>query len=237
MSALSKDELGFVRARGYGRTSKAELDALLNVGSDESVYVSSVENGVRKSKVLGNARDINTKSGDTFTVGPRVTKAAFLDGLFGQQPRPREGAVKPPTPSAMQPSGKTQQRLQEEIAALKRAGFGWIEPPKPTQWGWTVELKGIILPNGTRTNALVLLPDTYPLVSPIGFYIKTGAATANLDTSHLFDNKAFHGAVNLSEHGWQWFCGIAEGWKPNRHTLVSYINIVFMLFNDAGAKP
>ena len=85
MSALSKDELGFVRARSYGRTNKAELNALLNAGSDEEIYVSSVENGVRKSKVLGKASVINTKSGDTFSVGPRVTKAAFFDDLFGQQ--------------------------------------------------------------------------------------------------------------------------------------------------------
>jgi hypothetical protein len=79
---------------------------------------------------------------------------------------------------------------------------------------------------------MVLVPDNYPLVSPIGFYVKQGAATAKLDTSHLFEQRAYHGAVNLSEHGWQRFCGIAEGWKPGKHTLVSYISIVFMLFND-----
>ena len=231
MSALSKDELGFVRARSYGRTNKTELTALLNAENDEEIYVSSVENGARKSKVLDKESVINTKSGDTFTVGPRVTKAAFFDALFGQQPA--TGAA-PKSPAS--PNTKTQQRLQEEIAGLKRAGYGWIEPPTHTQWGWVVELKGIVLPNGVKTNAMVLLPDTYPLVSPIGFYIKNGASVASLDTSHLFNKTVYHGAVNLSEHGWQWFCGIAEGWKPNKHTLVSYINIVFMLFNDQGAK-
>ncbi len=232
MSALTKDELGFVRARSYGRTNKAELNALLNVGGDEEIYVSSIENGVRKSKVLGNANEVNTKSGDTFSVGPRVTKAALLDELFGGLPRSTGTTPKLFT----QPNTKTQQRLQAEIAGLKRAGYGWIEPPTHTQWGWVVELKGIVLPNGVKTNAMVLLPDTYPLVSPIGFYIKNGAPVAGLDTSHLYSKSAYHGAVNLSEQGWQWFCGIAEGWKPNKHTLVSYINIVFMLFNDQGAK-
>ena len=232
MSALTKDELGFVRARSYGRTNKAELNALLNVGGDEEIYISSIEHGVRKSTVLGNANEVNTKSGDTFSVGPRVTKAALFNELFGGLPR-STGTT--PT-QATQPNTKTQHRLQVEIAGLKRAGYGWIEPPTHTQWGWVVELKGIVLPNGVKTNAMVLLPDTYPLVSPIGFYIKNGAPVAGLDTSHLYSKSAYHGAVNLSEQGWQWFCGIAEGWKPNKHTLVSYINIVFMLFNDQGAK-
>jgi len=171
--------------------------------------------------------DIKTKAGDTFSVGPRVTKAAFLNGLLGQR---KSG--QPAKPVRQQGSPKTQQRLQQEIAALKRAGFGWAEPAQQTEWGWMVRLKGVTLPNGVRTDAMVLVPDNHPLVSPIGFYVRQGAVTAQLDTSHLFEQRAYHGAVNLSEHGWQWFCGIAEGWKPGKHTLVSYINIVFMLFND-----
>jgi len=228
MSGLSKDELGFVRSRGYGRTSRAELNSLLNVESGDEVYVSSVENGVRTSRPLNQNGDIKTRAGDTFSVGPRVTKAALLQNLMeqfqsmqpSQPPRQNRGAT------------KTQQRLQQEIAGLKRAGFGWVEPAQQTEWGWMVRLKGVTLPNGVRTDAMVLLPDNYPLVSPIGFYVRQGAATANLDTSHLYGQRAYHGAINLSEHGWQWFCGIAEGWKPGKHTLVSYINIVFMLFND-----
>jgi len=227
MSGLSKDELGFVRARGYGRTSRAELNGLLNVEPGEQVYVSTVENGVRTSKPLNQSGDINTKAGDTFSVGPRVTKAAFLNGLLEQLQ-----SGQPTKPIRQQGSSKTQQCLQQEIAALKRAGFGWAESAQQTEWGWMVRLKGVTLPNGVRTDAMVLVPDNYPLVSPIGFYVKQGAATAKLDTSHLFEQRAYHGAVNLSEHGWQWFCGIAEGWKPGKHTLVSYISIVFMLFND-----
>lgn len=232
MSALSKDELGFVRARSYGRTNHAELNALLNTGRDEEVYVSSVTNGVRTTKVLDkNAAEVITKAGDTFSVGPRVTKATFMELFRSAHQSPAQKNTAPPVAQS-QPN----QRLHAEIAGLKRAGYGWIAPPQHTQWGWMVELKGIVLPNGIRTNALVLLPDTYPLASPIGFYIQKGAATANLDTSHLFSTKSYHGAVNLSEQGWQWFCGIAEGWKPHKHTLVSYINIVFMLFNDKGGK-
>ncbi|MDD2658820.1 MAG: hypothetical protein PHY54_03945 [Methylococcales bacterium] len=228
MSGLSKDELGFVRARGYGRTSRAELNQLLNVEPGEQVYVSTVENGVRTSKPLDQNGEVKTKGGDTFSVGPRVTKAAFLNSLLEQLQTSQ--SAKP----VLQHHGssKTQQRLQQEIAGLKRAGFGWAEPAQQTGWGWMVRLKGVTLPNGVRTDAMVLVPDNYPLVSPIGFYVKQGAATAKLDTSHLFEQRAYHGAVNLSEHGWQWFCGIAEGWKPGKHTLVSYINIVFMLFND-----
>ncbi|MFM8341738.1 MAG: hypothetical protein ACKN9F_05920 [Methylomonas sp.] len=226
MSGLSKDELGFVRAHGYGRTSRAELGKLLKVETDEDLYVSSINKGVRTSKLVNQKDNIQIKSGDTFSVGPRVTKASLFSSLLN----PEHKATKPRSQNHV--GSKTEQRLRQEIAGLKRAGYGWVEPAQKTEWGWMVRLKGVILPNGVRTDAMVLLPDNYPLVSPIGFYVKQGAETANLDTSHLFENRAYHGALDLSEHGWRWFCGIAQGWKPGKHTLVSYINIVFMLFND-----
>jgi hypothetical protein len=98
-----------------------------------------------------------------------------------------------------------------------------------------VRLRGLTLPGGVRTDALVLLPNNYPLAGPIGFYVREGAATGALDTSHLFDELVAHGAPDLSARGWQWFCGIAEGWQPGRHTLVSYLTLVLALFNDRGA--
>jgi hypothetical protein len=229
MSGLSKDELGFVRARGRGRTSRAELSQLLNTQPGEAIYRATVENGVRTSKPVEDSGEIKTKSGDTFSVGPRVTKAALFANWLT-----RNGANHTARPHSGS-SSQVEQRLQQEVAALKRAGFGWAQPAQKTDWGWMVLMNGITLPNGIRTEAMVLLPDNYPLVSPIGFYVKQGAATAHLDTSHLFKQSAFHGAVDLSAHGWQWFCGIAEGWQPGRHTLVSYISIVFMLFNDPNS--
>nr|NJM02831.1 hypothetical protein [Desulfobacula sp.] len=71
----------------------------------------------------------------------------------------------------------------------------------------------------------------YPHASPIGFYLKAGANTGGLDTGHLY-NAAYHGAIDLSAHGWQWFCGIAEGWKPGRHNLVTYLSMVLTMLAE-----
>ena len=68
MSGLSKDELGFVRAHGYGRTSRAELGKLLKVETDEDLYVSCINKGVRTSKLVNQKDNIQIKSGDTFSV-------------------------------------------------------------------------------------------------------------------------------------------------------------------------
>jgi hypothetical protein len=123
-------------------------------------------------------------------------------------------------------------KLKREAQELQEAGFGAVPEPEMAKWGWSVRLKGVVLPDGTRSDAMILLPKNYPLASPVSFYLKKRALTGKLDTSHLFADKAYHGALNLSAEGWQWFCGIAEGWRPNRHTLLSYIAIVFALFNN-----
>jgi len=203
MGALRKDELGFLRASSFSRVRRQEIEHLLEVTVDEQVYLSTYEGGVRTAKPLESTSEISVKSGDMFCLGPRITKAAELP-----------------------------EQIRKEADALSRAGFGSIGKPVHTEWGWQLELKGMILPGGMRTDALVLLPKNYPLASPIGFYVRRGAKVGKLDPEHIFPNSAHHGAENLSKEGWQWFCGIAEGWKPNRHTIVSYISMVFSLFND-----
>lgn len=231
MSRLVKDELGFVRARAYGRTSREELGQILDVDCDEEIYRSTVENGSRTSKRVSD-EEVRTNPGDTFSVVPRVKKAAPMGSLWSQLVNKKLSRQEPQASNGT----SSNQRLLKEIAALKRAGYGWIEPPSKTEWGWMVRMKGVVLPGGVRTDAMVLLSENYPLVAPIGFYVRKGAHTSKLDASHLFKNGAYHGAVDLSEHGWQWYCGIAEGWKPGKHTLVSYLNIVFMLFNEDSNK-
>src|SRR6266498_1704519 len=202
MSTLAKDELGFVRARRYGRISGRELHDLLDVSPNEQIYVSGVEGGVRTARPIESAATMDAKPGDTFTVGPRITKA----------------------------SSDLPEQIRKETDALQRSGFGSVQKPCATEWGWGLRLKGLTLPGGMRTDALILLPRSYPLTSPIGFYIRKGAETGHLDEDHLFD-AAYHGAKNLSKDGWQWFCGILLGWKPGRHTLVTYLSIVLSLFN------
>ncbi len=203
MDALTKDELGFVRARKFGRVSRKEMDDLLGTKSDEQVYKAGVDKGVRTAKPLDPSDDIELRPGDTFTVGPRITKAA----------------------------NNLPEQIRKEADALQRSGFGSVDRPIKTEGYWKIRLKSLTLPGGIRTDALVLLPLNYPLASPIGFYVHEGAATGSLDTTHLFDG-AYHGAPDLSGDGWQWFCGIAQGWKPGRHTLVTYLSLVLSLFNE-----
>jgi len=218
MSELTRDELGFVRARRYGRVDRHTLETVLQPQASEQVYVTGVRAGVRTAERVTEDR-YPIRPGDTFTLGPRITKAA------PPRPAPTPGAARTaPLPAA----------LQREVEALKRAGFGGVERPLASRIGWGLRLRGWALPGGVRTDALVLLPNNYPLAGPIGFYVREGATTGGLDTAHLFDDLVAHGAPDLRARGWRWFCGIAEGWQPGRHTLVSYLTLVLALFNDRG---
>lgn len=235
MSELTRDELGFVRARRYGRVDRNILEAVLQPQAQEQVYVTGIRAGARTAEPV-TAEAYPTRPGDTFTVGPRITKAA---------PNVRRPARSAPPPATLKDDPATRpastqatplpEALRREVEALKRAGFGGVERPLASRIGWGLRLRGLTLPGGVRTDALVLLPNNYPLAGPIGFYVREGAATGDLDTSHLFDDLVAHGAPDLSARGWRWFCGIAEGWQPGRHTLVSYLTLVLALFNDRGA--
>jgi hypothetical protein len=122
--------------------------------------------------------------------------------------------------------------LRRELEGLRRSGFGGVGQPEPSPEGWRLRLRGLTLPGGLRTDALVLLPKTYPLTAPIGFYLATGAASAQLDRSHLFHNRAYHGAPDLSGEGWHWYCGVADTWRPGHHTLVSYLTVTLAFFAE-----
>jgi hypothetical protein len=121
--------------------------------------------------------------------------------------------------------------LRREVEALRRSGFGGVGDPQPSSEGWRLRLRGLTLPGGVRTDALILLPRTYPLAAPIGFYLAEGAAVAQLDQSHLYD-RSYHGAPNLNDEGWKWFCGVADNWQPGRHTLVAFLTVTLAFFAD-----
>lgn len=200
---LRRDKLGFVRANSYGRIRRDELSRLLELGPDEAVYRAGVDNGVRKGQVVKDA-EVALKPGDTFSAGPRVVKGS-----------------RPALPAA----------LRDELDGLRRSGFGGVGDPQPSREGWRLRLRGLTLPDGTRTDALILLPKTYPLAAPIGFYLAAGAATARLDRGHLY-NRSYHGAPDLSAEGWQWYCGVADNWRPGHHTLVAYLTVTLAFFAD-----
>jgi hypothetical protein len=105
---LKRDELGFVRANGYGRIRRDELEQLLGVGPQESVYRSGIDHGVRTGQVVAD-KEVALKPGDTFSAGPRVVKGATLA----------------PLPEA----------LKREVDALSRAGFGVSACPSLQQRG------------------------------------------------------------------------------------------------------
>lgn len=74
---LKRDALGFVRAGGYGRISRQELESVLGLQSGEAIYRSGIDQGVRTGHVVS-ANEVNLKPGDTFSAGPRVTKGRTL---------------------------------------------------------------------------------------------------------------------------------------------------------------
>ncbi|NEX22929.1 hypothetical protein G3480_21935 [Thiorhodococcus mannitoliphagus] len=218
---LRRDDLGFVRSNSYGQIRRDELERVLNIGSGESVYRSGVDNGVRTGQVVTDA-EVALKPGDTFSAGPRVVKGAGRNFIGGGRVVKGAGAELPAA-------------LRREIDGLRRAGFGGVDAPTPSPEGWRLRLRGLTLPGGVRTDALILLPKTYPLAAPIGFYLRKGAETAQLDRSHLYD-RSYHGAPDLASEGWQWYCGVADNWRAGCHTLISYMSVTLAFFADAAVR-
>ena len=69
----------------------------------------------------------------------------------------------------------------------------------------------------------------------IGMHLHGGQYNVGgLDTSHLYA-RSYHGAPDLTEEGWNWFCGLAENWIPYRHNLLGYVAAVLALLNERTA--
>jgi hypothetical protein len=206
--ALRRDEYGFLRTSSYGHARQPDLRAELGAMPDDEVYRSSVRGGVRTSSPV-HEHDVDFQPGDTFALGPKVTKAAL------------------PV------------QLHQEWRALQRGGYGQISPPEETNWGFAIKLDGFALPGGVRTNAMVLLPKDYPITPPIGFYIhENGLAAAKsqgIDLRHLFPNKTYYGAPNFANWGWAWFCLKFQPWRPGHHTLIGIVMMVAAVIAE-GAK-
>jgi hypothetical protein len=206
--SLRKDEYGFLRSTGFGHARGPDLRAQLNAAPDDQLYQSSSRGGVRTSKPVYQD-NVSYQPGDTFAVGPKVTKAGL----------PAE--------------------LHEEWRALQRGGYANIKAPEETDWGFAIKLKNFLLPGGIRTNALVLLPRDYPITPPLGFYIHEDgldeAKSVGIDLTHLFPDKTFYGAPNFSEWGWAWFCLKFQPWRPGHHTLIGIIMMVAAVIAE-GAR-
>jgi len=123
-------------------------------------------------------------------------------------------------------------KIAHEYEGLMQAGYRNIEPPKIKPHGYEIHIKNLTLPGGVRTEIKILLPKSYPIVPPIGFYVKENAALGGLDQSHLYGD-VYHDAPDLTHEGFRWFCGILDkNWTANRHNLISYMSMVLALFNE-----
>jgi hypothetical protein len=206
--SLRRDEYGFLRSNSYGQASGTDLRTALGAVPGDQVYRSSAAGGFRRSAPV-DGDDVSFHPGDTFAVGPKVTKAS------------------PPA------------QLQQEWRALQRGGYGQIAPPEETDWGFAIKLFAFALPGGVRTNALILLPKDYPVTPPIGFYIHekglAAVTTLGIDVRHLFPNQTFYGAPNFANHGWAWFCLKFQPWRPGHHSLLGIVMMVAAVIAE-GAK-
>ena len=107
-----------------------------------------------------------------------------------------------------------------------RDNFDWIiipEYPLPRKW------------QEPYCSLLILPPSTYPDTPPIGFYINVKLHCANGDTDpHILGGSA-HGAANLMDSGWYWYCVTISnghgGWRPSADyrqpdNLSTFLNMV-----------
>ena len=204
------DEHGFTRgftrkssgvlsnSGGYGRLHTDQIRSMAGVAPADELFRVSVSNGVRSTSRVGSGM-VAVKPGDNFVGGPKCQLAADA----------RADAVR------------------RQLDGLRDLGFGQPTASADAH-GVRVRLKGFTLPGGSRTDMLILLPRAYPDVPPIGFYLRGDARTGGLDLDHLFPDRAFHQAPNLSgeQERWRWYCLIVDGWDPGRHNLAGFVGQV-----------
>lgn len=83
-----------------------------------------------------------------------------------------------------------------------------------------------------RCRLMMIFPSGYPDVPPIGFYLNKKFALKRGTDSH-FTGKAYHGAPDMQNAGWHWYCvHLQDGaWQPQidyrKHdNLWTYFNMV-----------
>lgn len=86
-------------------------------------------------------------------------------------------------------------------------GGGWIELPSfplPPRW------------NKESARLLILLPPSYPVVPPIGFYLNEPVKLKTGDRDPYFVKYGAHGAADLRDVHWYWYCATIKpgAWRP-----------------------
>ena len=125
---------------------------------------------------------------------------------------------------------QTEARILAEIVLVATAyvdvnyddvGFTWVHLPRfplPSTWG------------KRTTELLVVLPSTYPMTAPDGFFMDKHLRTRHGHTiNHYFQGETLN---PYSDKGWAWFCmHIAGGWNPTsslKHgdNLLKYVELI-----------
>jgi hypothetical protein len=109
-------------------------------------------------------------------------------------------------------------------------GADWLVVPRyplPPNWRHIAE----------TTALLIVFPNEYPMLPPVGFYLPDDIACAH--DSHLFGFAA-HGASNAPiQEGWKWYCVYVDrgAWRPSRHwrngdNLFTYFTLISEAMNS-----
>ncbi len=70
-----------------------------------------------------------------------------------------------------------------------------------------------------QADLLIVFPETYPETPPIGFYLNQQFPLRNGAHDAHATGKAYHGAPDLTDQGWHWYCvqmdmATAGAWRP-----------------------
>jgi hypothetical protein len=130
-------------------------------------------------------------------------------------------ALAPLSPGSRSP--ESLERIRSEIYMIaprfaKHEGVNWDERngdwimvpkyPLPAKW------------RARWCRLLMIMPGTYPLNPPIGFYLNRNfKLNDGMRDDHLI-GFGHDGAADLREHGWYWYCvrvreGAVGGWRPS----------------------
>jgi hypothetical protein len=145
-------------------------------------------------------------------------------------------------------ANRRNQRIDAEVLMIARR---FSRPPYQGVYYDDENRDWLIIPNyplparfrDRRCDLLIVFPETYPETPPIGFYLNQQFPLRNGQHDPHATGKAYHGAPDLTEQGWHWYCvqmtvDAAGAWHPQANhrrsdNLWTFLNMVReVLSND-----
>lgn len=146
-------------------------------------------------------------------------------------------------------NGRRNQRVDAEVTMIAER---FSQPPYQGVYYDETNRDWLVIPNyplparfrDRRCDLLVVFPETYPETPPIGFYLNRRFPLHNGQYDPHATGKAFHGAPDLTDQGWHWYCVQMDmtkpgAWKPQADhrqsdNLWTFLNMVReVLTNDS----